>query len=84
MNIEQEIRAIKKRNAKVELDKKWETSWTRRVAICLLTFIVVLIYNWLIVRGANIFLSSAVPVIGFFLSTLSLNYIRKVWEKRLM
>ena len=30
---------------------------------------------------SNIFLSSLVPVIGFFLSTLSLRLIRKVWEK---
>ena len=29
----------------------------------------------------NIFLSSLVPVIGFTLSTLSLRYIRKIWEK---
>ncbi len=83
MNVEKEIRAIKQRNQRVETDKQWETSWTRRIAICVLTFIVVLIYNFLIVSKVNIFLSSAVPVIGFFLSTLSLNYIRKVWEKRL-
>ena len=26
-----EIKNIKARNARVELDKKWETSWTRRL-----------------------------------------------------
>ena len=30
----------------------------------------------------NIFLSSLVPVLGFVLSTLSLKFIRKIWEKR--
>ena len=31
----------------------------------------------------NVFLSSLVPVIGFTLSTLSLKYIRKLWEKHI-
>lgn len=31
----------------------------------------------------NVFLSSLVPVIGFTLSTLSLNAIRKLWEKNI-
>ena len=30
----------------------------------------------------NIFLSSLVPVMGFLLSTLSLKWVRKVWEKK--
>jgi hypothetical protein len=82
MNVEQEIKAIKHRNKKVELDKRWETSWTRRVVICVLTFVVVLAYNLAIQSNINIFLSSLVPVIGFFLSTLSLGAIRKVWERK--
>ena len=38
--IESEIKNIKARNARVELDKKWETSWTRRFCICVLTYII--------------------------------------------
>ena len=74
MNIEREIKDLKKRNARVELDKKWETSWTRRGIILLLTFIVVLIYNALIRSAASVWLMSMVPVIGFFLSTLSIDF----------
>lgn len=81
--LETEIKNIKARNARVELDKKWETSWTRRLCICVLTYIVVIIYNFTIQRVANIFLSSLVPVIGFTLSTLSLRFIRKIWEKEI-
>lgn len=47
-----------------------------------LTYIVVIIYSYLIRKNNNIFLSSLVPVIGFTLSTLSLKFIRKIWEKR--
>lgn len=79
--LKHEIEEIKKRNKKVELDKKWETSYTRKICICILTYIVVIIYSSIISKVNNVFLSSLVPVIGFFLSTLSLKLIRKVWEK---
>ena len=77
----QEIAQIKLRNKRVELDKAWETSWTRKICIMILTYIVVIIYSHLIRNNNNIFLSSLVPVIGFTLSTLSLKLIRKKWEK---
>lgn len=79
--LENEIEKIKERNKKVELDKEWETSWTRRIFICILTYIVVVIYSNLINKISNIWLSSLVPVIGFTLSTVSLRLIRNFWEK---
>lgn len=81
VDLKQQLEEIKKRNKRVELDKKWETSLTRKTCICILTYIVVLIYSNMISKANNIFLSSLVPVIGFFLSTLSLRLIRKIWEK---
>lgn len=82
MNIEKEIKSIKERNKRVELDKKWETSLTRKICIAILTYIVVVIYSLIITKYSNIWLSSLVPVIGFTLSTLSLKIVRKVWEKK--
>lgn len=82
-NLEEEIKKIKERNKRVELDKKWETSGTRKTFIAILTYIVVLIYSYSISKISNIFLSSLVPVIGFGLSTLSLKGIRKIWEKKI-
>ena len=82
MDLNKEIEEIKKRNKRVELDKAWETSWTRKICICILTYIVVVMYSYMVRNYNNIFLSSLVPVIGFTLSTLSLNYIRKIWEKK--
>ena len=81
-DLENEIAKIKERNKRVELDKAWETSWTRRICICILTYVVVVIYSHIVRNNNNIFLSSLVPVIGFTLSTLSLKYIRKIWEKK--
>ena len=82
MSLEEEIERIKNRNKRVELDKAWETSLTRRICICILTYIIVIIYTYLIRIFDNIFLSSLVPVIGFTLSTLSLKIIRKMWENK--
>ena len=82
-DLKKEIEEIKLRNKRVELDKKWETSFTRKICICILTYIVVVIYSTIISKTNNIFLSSLVPVIGFTLSTLSLRLIRKIWEKNI-
>lgn len=81
MNIEEKIENIEKRNKRVEKDKAWETSNTRKICIMVLTYIVVIIYSHMINSFSNIFLSSLVPVIGFTLSTLSLKGVRKIWEK---
>lgn len=81
MNIEKEIEEIKTRNKRVELDKAWETSWTRKICIMVLTYIVVVIYSYVTKNVDNILLSSLVPVIGFTLSTLSLKFIRNLWQK---
>ncbi len=78
--LEKRISKIEERNERVELDKAWETSWTRKLCIMILTYIVVIIYSYLVQNYDNIFLSSLVPVIGFTLSTLSLKVVRKIWE----
>lgn len=83
MNIEERINKIEERNKRVELDKKWETCWTRKISIMILTYIVVIIYSYVIRKYDNILLSSLVPVIGFTLSTLSLNLIRKIWQSKI-
>ena len=81
-DLAKEVAAIKARNKRVETDKAWETSWTRRICIMVLTYIVVVIYSFTISKVQNVWLSSLVPVIGFTLLTLSLGLVRKIWEKR--
>ena len=79
--LREQIEQIKQRNKKVELDKKWETSWVRRICIAVLTYFVVVLYSYVINKVSNIWLTSIVPVLGFILSTLSLRFVRKIWEK---
>ena len=80
--LKKELEEIKLRNKRVELDKKWETSYTRKICIMILTYLIVISYSYLVRNNNNIFLSSLIPVMGFGLSTLSLKIIRKIWEKK--
>jgi hypothetical protein len=79
-NFEQRVAAIEARNKKVEQDKSWETSWTRRVSIAALTYVVVVTYLFAINNNSP-FINGAVPVAGFLLSTLVLKSIRNTWQK---
>jgi len=83
MNLEERINKIEERNKKVELDKRWETSGTRKICIMVLTYIVVIVYSYIVRNYDNILFSSLVPVIGFTLSTLSLKLVRKIWEAKI-
>lgn len=80
--LEQRIAKIEKRNKRVETDKAWETSWTRRICIMVLTYLVVVAYSYIVRECDNILLSSLVPVLGFLLSTLSVEAVRRLWEKK--
>jgi hypothetical protein len=78
--IEQRIEAIEKRNRSVELDKRWETSWCRRLLIVAFTYIFLGSYMW-IIRVSQPMLNAVIPTVGFTLSTLSLPFFRKIWER---
>ena len=80
-NLEKEIENIKERNKKVELDKSWETSWTRKICIMILTYIVVIIYSYVIRKYDNILLSSLVPVIRIYIIYIILKIYKKNVEK---
>lgn len=79
-DIEARIEVIERRNNKVERDKAWETSATRRGSIALLTYVVVVSYLTMI-DNDNPLINGLVPVAGFILSTLALGFIRTLWEK---
>lgn len=76
------IEAIETRNKNVTLDKAWETSWTRKVGIVALTYLVVLMYLFMI-GNENPLINAIVPPVGFFLSTLALGWLRDYWQHRI-
>lgn len=75
------IEKLEARNRRVEADKAWETSWLRRGAIMLLTYLVVCFYLRFVVH-INPWINALVPVIGFFLSTLTISLLKKEWLNR--
>jgi len=80
-SLEKRIQAIEERNKRVELDKAWETSWTRRISIALLTYTV--ITGYLIYIGKDQpFVNGIVPAISFLLSTLILKNIKSIWQNK--
>lgn len=81
MELEQRIAALEVRNQKVESNKKWETSAVRRISIAILTYIVVVIYH-IFIDADRAFIISLVPVMGFLLSTLSLQFIRSKFDSK--
>ena len=81
MEIEQEIQTIRERNRKVEGDKAWETSWTRRLIVAGFTYLIAGV--WLVlIKDTMPWLKAFVPSGGYLLSTLSLSVIKERWLKR--
>lgn len=80
-DIEERLMAIEGRNKSVEADKAWETSWTRKISIMLLTYIVVVFYLRFVVH-IDPWVNALVPVIGFLLSTLTISLLKEQWLKR--
>jgi hypothetical protein len=80
MNLQQDIEQLKTRNIRVEKDKKWENSLFRKILILVFTYGGALVFL-LIIEAHNPFLAAVVPSIGYWLSTLRLQWIRNKYEK---
>ncbi|MDO8741424.1 MAG: hypothetical protein Q7J54_07730 [Candidatus Woesearchaeota archaeon] len=76
--LKREIDQIKERNKRVEKDKAWETSWSRRTLIIVLTYLVIVSFFYF-AGLPNPFVNSIVPAIAFLLSTLTLDFFKKAW-----
>lgn len=81
LTIEQRLEALEARNRKVDQNKAWETSFTRRASICTITYFTacLLLYT---LMAPDWYFGAIMPVFGYLLSTLSLPYIRHVWQAR--
>jgi hypothetical protein len=72
------VAALEQRNQRVEREKAWETSTTRRVTLALLTFAALAAYFWAIGVDRPL-INAVVPTAGFMLSTLTMPVARRVW-----
>ena len=81
-DIEERIHKIEERNKRVETDKAWETSNTRKFFIALFTYLSISLYMYAININRP-WLNAIIPTVGFLLSTLSIPFIKKYWQKHL-
>tara|TARA_Y100000310_G_C20165758_1_gene571271 strand:- start:161 stop:415 length:255 start_codon:yes stop_codon:yes gene_type:complete len=81
VSLKEELKEIKSRNKRVEGAKAWETSTFRRVTIALMTYLIAVIFLW-IIEVPNFWLNALVPTGGFVLSTLSLPFIKNWWIRK--
>jgi len=78
--IKKRLDTIEQRNKRVELDKDWEVSLTRKIFIAVLTYFTIVLF-FFVAQLPRIFINSIVPTAGFVLSTLSLPFFKKIWIK---
>ena len=81
-SLQERIQKIEERNQRVEADKAWETSWSRRVLIAGLTYSVIVLFFW-VSDLPRPFINAIVPTVGFLISTLSLALCKKFWLARI-
>jgi hypothetical protein len=80
-DLEARIEAIEARNNKVEQDKAWEVSWTRRISISALTYAVIVVYL-IVINNSNPWINAAVPAVGFMLSTFAMSWVKSIWRRQ--
>lgn len=80
--LQKDLEKIKGRNEKVETDKAWETSYTRRVLLTLFTYLAMGLYLQAI-NIADPWLNAIAPAVGFMLSTLTLPFFKRMWAERI-
>ncbi|MFZ2152544.1 MAG: hypothetical protein WAV41_00605 [Microgenomates group bacterium] len=78
VGLEKRIKLIENRNKRVEIDKAWETSLTRKVLLIIFTYFSIGLYMKAI-GVDNPWLNAIIPSLGFLLSTLSLPFFKKIW-----
>ena len=78
--MKKEIQNILERNKRVESDKAWETSFTRKLLIAIFTYIVIVLF-FLAAGLPKPFINPIVPTVGFLLSTLTLPLFKNIWLK---
>ncbi len=77
-----ELSAIQERNKRVEADKAWETSLTRRLVIAAGTYVIVTLYLSFI-GVEKPWMHAAVPAGAYLISTFSLTFIKNIWITKL-
>jgi ribosomal protein L11 methylase PrmA len=77
-HLEAEIELLKSRNTRVEQEKKWEGSWQRKISIIIVTYFVMILVFWSLGNPEPV-INAIVPTLGYILSTLSMDWMKKLF-----
>lgn len=72
------IGRINERNKRVEADKAWETSLTRRLFISGSTYLLIAIFM-MALGVEKPFVSAIIPAVAYLISTLTLGVVKSWW-----
>lgn len=78
--LKKELAEIQARNKKVEADKAWEISMSRKLVLSLITYIVIAALM-VAINLPNPFSNALIPAIAFLISTFSLKFFKIFWLK---
>lgn len=88
VRLEAQVESLKERNSRVEGDKAWETSLTRKRLIVGTTYLVMVSIFSVIEYASTKTISyqplvnAVIPTTGFYLSTLAFECIKNCWEDK--
>ncbi len=74
------LKKVEERNARVEADKAWETSKTRRIIIAIFIYL----FGVLFLAFTNVqnpFQNALIPSLAYLLSTLTFPFFKEWWMK---
>lgn len=78
--LKNELLALRARNQRVEIDKAWEQSRSRKVFLLLLTYLIASLV-FMALGSVDPFLSALIPTVGYLISTFSLPAVRRRWQR---
>ncbi|MBI4210864.1 MAG: hypothetical protein HY544_05145 [Candidatus Diapherotrites archaeon] len=80
-SLEEKVDSILARNVRVEADKAWELSWTRRGIVAVLTYAVI-VALMLSIHDPNPFFNALVPTFAFSVSMSVMPFAKGWWLER--
>ena len=80
--LETRVKQLEDRNKKIEGNKAWEISFSRKVVLIMFTYLAIGIYMYA-VNLPDPWLNAIVPAVAFMLSTLTLPFFRRIWLRYL-
>ncbi len=78
--IDGRLRKVEERNRRVEAEKSWEVSWTRRLSLAALTYVAIAILMWAL-EIPDPLVNAIIPAVALLLSGPTMNIVKELWIK---